>query len=158
MDRMEILRLALAASKDARDGLALAREMAAFVANAPLNVAPQARSALALAADAATAPKPAPAGVTVLARPPILPHPLKAKPARAKRAWSQQDKDRAAAMLDAGASYAETGKIIGRSPAAVMKMRSAEALPVKTHQMNENKRLLGSLGVLARGFKLREGR
>jgi hypothetical protein len=134
---MEILRLALATSKDAREALALAQEMAAFVAGADNPSTPPAPVAVDVAPPAKRAPKT-----------------LVQNSNRAGRAWNEEEKTRAAAMLDAGASYAAAGKVIGRTARAIQAMRSSGELPVKKHVMNDVRRLSGALGAVAQGFKI----
>jgi hypothetical protein len=143
MDRMEILRLALGASKDAREAMTLAREMAEFIA--PSEGLPEPET---------------PMGASEYVAPPHRHRNQKildtTRP-KARKAWSDEDKSRAASMLDAGASYADAGKVIGRSARAVQAMRSAGELPVKTHRLNDIRRMSGALGALAQGFKLNGG-
>ena len=127
MDRMEILRLAMTSAKDAREALTLAKEMAAFVAAEP-------------------APPPSPIAVSA---------PLPAAPARApryKRQWTDEEKRRAAALLDEGASYSEVARIMGRSRQAVLKQRVTETLPVKKHALNPERRLSGAVRAVSRGL------
>ena len=145
MDRMEILRLALASAKDAREALTLAQEMAAFVGGEP-PAAPQPAQPqpdLRALADAVIAKKAEERKVAL--------HPL---PSRANKAWTNAERERAAAMLDAGASYAATGKVLGRSARAIQAIRSEGGLPVKKHTMSDVRRLTGALGALAQGFKV----
>jgi hypothetical protein len=134
LDRMEILRLALASAKDAREALTLAQEMAAFVAGST----PAAPQPVQIAA-----PEPTRAAKVI-----------DTTNSRARKAWSPSEKERVAAMLDAGASYAAAGKVVGRSARAVQAIRSTGDLPVKKHTMSDVRRLSGALGAVAQGFKV----
>lgn len=134
MTREEILKAALAATKDARQAMDLAREMAAF-----------------LGEGAAT-----PQSVTAVKVEEVKIHtrPHGKAPNRAKKFWTAEERRQAAALLDEGASYAEVGRIMGRSRAAILKARIMGHLPVKRHTLNEMSRLSGAQAVFKRGQKL----
>lgn len=126
MDRMEILKLALSTTKDAREALSLAREMEAFLAG-------QAKQT-----------KQQPAAQKTEKR-----------EKRVWRRWTMKDDMRAAMLLDNGASYAEVGRVLRRSAKAVMERRVTDKLPVKKHQLNPLNRLAGAMTALHRGARLK---
>lgn len=126
MDRMEILKLALSTTKDAREALTIAREMAAFLAG-------QAKQT-----------KEQPAARKTEKRKEMT-----------RRRWTMQDDMRAAMLLDNGASYAEVGHALRRSAKAVMERRVTDKLPVKKHQLNPLNRLAGAMTALHRGARLK---
>jgi hypothetical protein len=132
MDRMEILKLAISASKDAKEALTLAREMAAFV---------QEDKALTMIKEALP-----------------MPHfvPERRGGAKARLHWNEEDLKKAAALLDNGASYDYVAKILGRTVEAIRSARSKGNLPVKVHQTNEKYRTRAAFTALKRGQKLSE--
>lgn len=130
MDRMEILKLAMASSKDAKEALALAREMAAFV---------QEEKTPMLAKEVA----------------PILQAPPARRGNEKERLhWTEEDLKKAAALLDNGASYAHVAKILGRTIEAIRSARSKGKLPIQSHKLNEQYRTRAALNALRRGQKL----
>jgi hypothetical protein len=142
MDRMEILKLAMASCKDAKEALTLAREMAAFVQDEPL---PLPAKTVAAQAQVVGFIKPKPTSISsqnLLIRP------------KEKKHWTEADFKQAASLLDNGASYAEAGKIIGRTSSAVRGARYKGLLPVKIHTINEIHRLNGVKAAIARGAKI----
>lgn len=132
MDRMEILKLAMASCKDAKDGLALAREMVAFVQQ---EKAPMQTKEVA----------------------PILqaPH-ARRSGEKEKLHWTEEDLKKAATLLDNGASYAHVAKILGRTVEAIRTARSKGKLPIQSHKLNEDYRVRAALAALGRGQKLSE--
>lgn len=126
MDRMEILKLALSTTKDAREALTIAREMEAFLAGQ------------------AEQTKEQPAAQKTGKR-----------EERSWRRWTMQDEMRAATLLDNGATYAEVGRALKRSARAVMNQRLKDKLPVKKHQLNPLNRLAGAMTALHRGERLK---
>lgn len=135
IDRMEILRLALASASDAREALGLAREMAAFVEKG--------------GQEGAAAPRAAEEAPTT-AKPKTI--------NRQRTRWTDDERQRAAELLDQGVSYAEVGRILGRTGRAVQDARCDGALPCKTHTLNPKMQLAGALSALAQGRPLQADR
>lgn len=133
IDRMEILRMALQKSSDPQEALALAREMAAFVAGDP--------TIPAAAADAAPERKAA-----------LLE--TRRSSNRQKTHWTDAERQRAADLLDQGVSYAEVGRLLGRTARAIQDMRCDNKLPVKSHTLNPVMRLAGALSAVTQGHRL----
>ena len=126
MDRLEILKLALASNPDARKALELAHQMAEFVAGKQV---------------AEPAPKPAQASLEltkIAPRPPstkgrlslIAPGVMGRKfyatatdkiPARKARAWSDEERKRATLMLDLGSTFIDVARALERTPGAIEK-------------------------------------
>ena len=129
MDRMEILKLALSTTKDAREALTIAREMAAFLAGQT---------------EQAEQTKEQPAAQKTEKR-----------EQRVWRRWTKLEELRAATLLDNGASYAEVGRTLKRTERAVMERRFSDKLPVKKHQLNPLNRLAGAMTALHRGERLK---
>lgn len=145
MDRMELLKLALASAKSPAEALSLAREMAAFVDGGPPPPAPPPPSAPADLGVPDAETKLAAMRDNVAA---------KSREPRAKKHWTEPELVRAAALLDNGVSYAEVGRLLGRSGQAVLTARSDGKLPVKTHTLDPQRQMQGALGVVSRGFSL----
>lgn len=133
IDRMEILRAALSSAKDAREALTLARELAAFVEDWPV---------VALQPESVEAPPSAKPGRIAMGA------------TRERRKWTDEEKDRAARLLDDGASYSEVGRILGRSGRAIQDMRVDGRLPVKRHTLNQINQLSGAMSAIKRGRTL----
>lgn len=146
MDRMEILKLALASSPDAGKALELAKQMAEFVAGNKV-------------AEALPAPKPAQASLELTQ---VAPRPKEQKgrlsliapgvmgrklylPAEAHgrqhlsrhaRAWSDEERIKAAAMLDHGATFVEVAQALERTSGAIEKGWRFGLFPTKIqHQI-----------------------
>jgi hypothetical protein len=130
IDRMEILRLAMGKAADARDALQLAREMEAWLTGRAIDPvhAPQQDAAPAAPAKA----------------------PLKSTD-RQRTHWAPDDRQRAATLLDEGASVEETARILGRTPAAVRTAFSKGKLPCKVFRPDPLNQLSGALSAIARG-------
>lgn len=145
MDRMEILRLALASSPDAAKALDLARQMADFVAgNQVADVAP-------------TPPNPAQASLEltqIIPRPPIRrgrlslispgvkgsklypPVDDKKNLSRHAKAWRDEERLNATFMLDSGATFVDVAQTLGRTPGAIEKAWRFGLFPTKIqHQI-----------------------
>ncbi|MFN8994711.1 MAG: hypothetical protein ACK5X3_13755 [Pseudomonadota bacterium] len=132
MDRMEILKLAMASCKDAKEGLALAREMVAFVQQEKAPMSPK---------EAA----------------PILQAPFAKRGAeKANLHWTEEDIKKAATLLDNGASYDHVAKILGRTVESIRSARSKGKLPIQSHKLNEQYRTRAALNALRRGQQLSE--
>ena len=132
MDRMEILKLAMASCKDAKEGLALAREMVAFV-------------------QQEKAPMPA----KEIA--PILQAPIARRDSENKGLhWKDDELKKAATLLDNGASYDHVAKILGQTVESIRSARSKGNLPIQSHKLNEQYRTRAALNALRRGQQLSE--
>jgi len=155
MDRLKLLEMALNSASTPQEALALAREMAAFLAG-PEEAKP------------VSAPEKAPQTPPLLvhmqtrfpdetrAAPPNPPAPARARirPKQALRqncAWTQDEEKRAAELLDAGKTYEEVGDALGRTRAGVLKRRVSGRLPVKTHTLDLGARWGGVMAALGRG-------
>lgn len=133
MDRMEILKLAMASCKDAKDALALAREMAAFV---------QQEQPPIITKEYAPAPS------TI--------KPMKREGENKGLHWTEDDLKKAATLLDNGASYNHVAKILGRTVESIRSARSKGKLPVQSHKLNEQYRTRAAMNALRRGQQLSE--
>lgn len=120
MDRMEILKLAIGASKDAKEALALARDMVAFVQEEKAPPAP-------LQAKA----------VIQSALPGIVPIRAKNTLDNSRKRWTNEDCHKAATLLDNGASYTQVGEILGRSRKSIRAAMARGQIPAKNHKLNE---------------------
>jgi hypothetical protein len=128
---MELLRLAMSKVDDPRAALALAREMDAFVGG--------------------TQPAAEPARITT-------PAPRAEPTRRANRQrshWTDAEREQAADLLDQGVSYAEVGRLLGRTARAIQDMRCDGKLPVKKHELNTVNRLCGALSALTQGHSVK---
>jgi hypothetical protein len=141
MDRMEILKLAMASCKDAKEAMALAREMADFAEGKP----PAPTKDVVSNAQAPNLITPKPTS--------LPPQKIPIRP-KEKKQWTEADLKQAASLLDNGASYAETGKIIGRTACSIRTSRCKGMLPVKVHKINDIHRLNGLKAAIARGQKI----
>ena len=137
MDRMEILKLAIGASKDAKEALALARDMVAFVQEEKASSEP-------LQAKAAIQSAP----------PEFLPSRAKKALENERKRWTSEDCHKAASLLDNGASYTEVGRILGRSQKSIQIAMSRGQIPAKNYKLNEALQLAAAKGALAKGLKL----
>jgi DNA-directed RNA polymerase specialized sigma24 family protein len=130
IDRMEILRLAMNKATDARDALQLAREMEAWLTGGTPEPA--------YAAQQNTAPAP--------------PAKASSKSAdRQRKHWAPDDQQRAASLLDQGASIEEVASALGRTTNAVRTALSKGKLPCKTFRPNPLAQLSGAISAIARG-------
>jgi hypothetical protein len=132
IDRMELLRLALGKAGDARDALALAREMEAFVAGTE-----QTKAATAIQSGA-------PLGRS---------RPMETE-RRERRKWTQDECERAAALLDQGISYSEVGRVLGRTGRAIIDALRDGKLPCKLHRKDPDAQLRGALSAVSRGQRV----
>jgi hypothetical protein len=133
MDRMEILKLAMASCKDAKEALALAREMAAFVQQEQPPIMTKEYA-------------PAPSAIK----------PIKRDNENKGLHWKDDEKKKAATLLDNGASYDHVAKILGRTVESIRSARSKGKLPVQSHKLNEQYRTRAALNALRRGQQLSE--
>jgi hypothetical protein len=206
MDRMEILKLAMASCKDGKEALALAREMADFAeGNPPVlikeaaliphlpNLAmklldwwrnqpileqhlsaiyqfgPPGLRETAVARKAASileanghivrlpnftivdgAPRQFAWKLRASPQKPIH----KKTPENANKRWTKDDLQRAATLLDNGASYSAVAKATGRTITAIRHARQDGIFPVKTHTLNEVNRMTGALSAIRGGKAL----
>ena len=111
MDRMEILRMALGASKDAREALALANQMAAFVRGTPVDDAPV-----------------------------VVPASVQELKARARCRWTDDERLRAADMIDAGKDLAAVAQSVGRSLTAIEKAWLDGVIPAQRQYVPRRQR------------------
>ena len=146
MDRLEILKLALASSPDARKALELAHQMAEFVAGnqvAEFVAGNQVEEPL-------LAPKPERASfeLTIAPRPAALGGRLSliAPGVRGRkvytsvdpqhlfrhaRAWSDEERKIATDMLDSGATFVDVAQVVSRTPGAIEKSWRIGMFPTK---------------------------
>jgi transposase-like protein len=136
IDRMELLRMAMEKEADPAKALRLAQDMAAFVqgeSDAPV-----------------AAPSHQPKAAPVAPAEPIAAV-VRGTGSRKGMHWTEHEKQRAAALLDQGVSYAEVGRLMNRTARAVQTARGKGLLPVKTHTMNTVNQLSGALSALKQG-------
>jgi len=130
--RLEILKLAMASTNDAKLALHLARDMVAFIEGEP---------------------------TASLKTPEVVPEQSEPtnkelEPARTRRSWTLYDKTSAATMLDEGKSYEDVAAALQRTVGGVMKARAIGLIPCKVHQMNEGRRISGLRRALNQGQNL----
>ena len=138
MDRLEILKLALASSPDARKALDLAQQMAEFVAGKQVaEPAPAPKPAQASLELTKIAPKPpSTKGRLSLIAPGVMGRKFYATasdkmPARKARAWSDEERKRATAMLDLGSTFIDVARALERTPGAIEKAWRHGMFPTK---------------------------
>jgi hypothetical protein len=137
MDRMEILKLAIGASKDAKEALALARDMVAFVQEEKAPPAPLQAKAVIQSAPTE-----------------IMPIRSKNIVDMSRKRWTSEDCHKAATLLDNGASYTQVGEILGRSRKSIQIAMARGQIPAKNHKLNEALQVAAAKGALAKGLKL----
>lgn len=139
IDRMEILKMALASTGNAKEALALAREMAAFVQHEQ---------------EKAPMPSQSVAPISTLNSADTR---ISHRGGDKERLhWTEEDLKKAANLLDNGATYTQTAKILGRTVEAIRTARSKGKLPIQNHRLNEGCQTRAALAALKRGKNLSE--
>jgi len=75
---------------------------------------------------------------------------------RERKMWSDEERAKAARLLDEGLSYGQVGAVIGRSGRAIQDQRSDNLLPVKVHRLDEICVLSGQMRALNQGLALQK--
>ena len=138
MDRLEILKLALASSPDAGKALELAQQMAEFVAgNQMAEPLPAPKPAQAPLELTDIAPRPAALGGRLsLIAPGVMGRKVytSVDPQhlfRHARAWSDEERKIATDMLDSGATFFDVAQVVSRTPGAIEKAWRVGMFPTK---------------------------
>ena len=128
MNKMDILKLALEKCSDPTAAMDLAERMAAFVAqDKPVPPAPAPKPAQASLELTKIAPRPpSTKGRLSLIAPGVMGRKFYATatdkiPARKARAWSDEERKRATAMLDLGSTFIDVARALERTPGAIEK-------------------------------------